>query len=427
MMHNKISQYVKKNLNLFLNAEILKDLQWSTFGVASASGIMFVVHIISGRVLGPEQYGVASFIFFAANTLRIFCTNGSEMTLAKDLSRANIKDKHNYISSTFFVMICSLFFYGVTLFFLKPLFFRVNPTYFNIAVIVYALIVAFGFKFFFEAIARGFLFFQKQAILRLIETIFVLVSIFLFLVFLSKKTYLFFTISIILGSVFVIGYYGFSFFPYIKFKYFNFKIALKIYKSGLLFAFNSLTASFILLTDRFVVSHFLGQEVLGIYSAYALVSVTVAGLVTTIVSNVLFVRVAMHNDVAGVVKKVDKIFVRGLLPAFFGLFLLSSVAILFFGEQYGFNISYIALFSLYGGLTIVGSLYSPIITTHSNRVYGYTLSLFIFRVILLALYYITIIHYGKVSIVAVISGLIADYILSLLMIRGVIRKFIEKS
>lgn len=425
MIGSKYLCLIKNKYKGLMDEQLMKNFQWASFGAIGASIVMFFVQIISGRVLGPEQYGIASFVLLAANTLRVLCTSGADMSLAKELARADQHKRTVYISSTLFLTVVSLVFFGIALYAIMPFVRAYDPSYIPITVIIYVLICIFGFKFVFESIARGFFLFKKQASYRIVETGVILFLVFVLFLVLSMQSYIYFVGAMGIGSLVVIILYGVNFTQYVHLRNIEIPIVQKIFRSGVLFASSSIIAGFVCLVDRFVVGEYLGQEALGIYSAYALVSITVAGLATTIVNTVFFVHVAQHKQVTNLVRKIDHIFVRGFIPSFVLLCIVSSIAITFFGHAYTFNIVYIIFFSFYASLSIFGSFYSPVITTYSNRVYGRTLIIFIARVCLLVLYYITLIHYGAVSIPLVLSGLIFDYILALIIVRVMIWKFVR--
>ncbi len=425
MIFSKYYLLLKNRGGNLVNPQLKKNLKWSSVGVLFASVVMFFVHVVSGRMMGPEQYGIASFVFLAANTLRTFCASGIDMSLTKELARANPNKRKSYVSSALAVMLLSLFFCGLSLFIVLKFVGYFNEFHKTLVWITFGLIIIYSFKFFLEGLARGVSLFKKQAFYRALESIVAFIFCTVFLLIFLKTSFEYFILSIAGSSFFVIILYGKSFMSYFSLKYVSGKISYKIMKSGILFASSSLISSFALLSDRFIIGRYLGQDALGIYSVYAMVSVTIAGLAVAIIGNVLFVHAAQHDNKLLLVYKIDKLFKKGFIPSFFLLFILSSIAILFFGKQYEYNFWYNVSFSFYGILTIFCSLYSPVINTYSNRVYGYTLLLFVPRVFVLICYYMALVYYDIVSIDLILVGLVLDCLGTLMIAKGVVKRFVK--
>lgn len=415
----------KKMISNLMSKQLHQNMMWSFFGVISASLIMFFVQIIAGRELGPEQYGIASFVLLAANTLRPFFINGSDVVLAKELAHSNENQYSSNISSALVVMIMSLYFCGLVVFLILFFCTEISKNDMLLEGAIFSLIIILGIKFFFEGIARGLSLFKKQSFYRLTESIIVLIFVVLLLMIFLKQTYISFIASIAVGASVIMVLYGKIFFKYFKIKYINIRKICTLFKYGSLFAINSLIFSFVYLSDRLIINGYLGGEILGIYSAYALVTITVANLVASVISNVFFVHVAKKRNKMHLVKKIDYIFKTGFLPTVIFLCIFSSVSILLYGSEYKFDIGYVVLFSVLGGLSIFGSLYGPIITTYSNRVFARMLLIFCFRIVLLILYYYMLISNNILSINLILFGLIFDYILALIIVRYIIWRYVK--
>lgn len=335
----------------------LGNLSWSFFGGVIAAGVMFIVNIIAGRWLGPEQYGgfqslLSLASFFSALFLLGLHTSG--IRYLADTSYSGVR-REVFTSISVTVFLSALFFSGAVFFF-SDFFSKILsiPKFFLFLSITLAFSMT--MKELFNAFLRSFQKIKLQSFLRLFESFLVLgvfLLVFHFLFGQDHKTYF---LAMLIGSTgFVVASLAF-----LKgiFSRVNFWLLGNIFRNYSFYVMlGSFVGSFIFI-DRFLIGQFVGLYELGIYSAYYTSSHLVVAEIAAVFMNVFWPALIANSESKKLVlQKLFKIFVVSS-PIWIGLVVASmSAFFVLFGKEYPWDILLIGLFSVNSFLGALFSLY----------------------------------------------------------------------
>ena len=346
--------------------DFLKQLSWSFFGIFFNGIVLFIVNVLAGRILGPAGYGKYNLVLVVANIVAIFVLLGQDMTSIKYISSSEKeKDKKQYLSNSFYIILSSSFLlivFSIFFYFQIAHLLNFDQKIFLLAVI-FAIMMS--MRTLLDSFVKSFNFFKFQSLLKIIEGIIIL-AVFIFFFFVLKfDDYQYYIFSLTAGY-------------FILCLIFFFKIKQKIVawdkqKFSNIIEYSKVT---IILTiigiimasmDKIFIGKTLGIEQLGIYSAYLVSTAIFVGQIILIFNNVFFPIVNQIENKSVIIKKVDKLLFLGLIPGTFVLFLFSYVIMNIFGKEYHLNVFYIMAFSAMAFLQLVSSLYKSIISCEEKN------------------------------------------------------------
>lgn len=325
--------------------DFLGHLSWSFFGIAASSLILFLINVLAGRIMGPEEYGNYNFVLTIAYALSVLMIFGQDLTVIKYVaSSQNEKEKNGYISNAFgIVFVSSVFLVIFGLIFADQLsnLLGTIPSLFLVA-LAYAII--FSFRSVSDSFLRALYAFKSQSYLKIVESIFILLNFLFWFVYLEKNGYQFYIISLMAGFllfVFLVFYRkSFSIMRYDK------KLFVETYAYSKKTLLLSLLMISIASVDKLFVGKFIGMRDLGIYSAYLTTSVLLVSQLVSIFSNAFFPMISGLKDKHAVIKKIDKLSLVMFIPGVLCIFLMSFVLFKFFGKAYELNFVYLFLFAV---------------------------------------------------------------------------------
>lgn len=339
-------------MRLFLNS-----LSWSFFGSIFAGAILFFVNVVAGRVLGPYDYGVYNSVLSLGVVFSVLFLLGIDLSSVRFLSDPRNKPNFSRIitNSTVIVLFLGVFISIAAFFF--------NENVFHYDNLFWVLLVAFvvSFKNLFSGFLRSFEMIKRQSLFKLFDASLVFLLFFLLSFFLFENTtYTTYLMSTIIGgSLFVFLAFislrkkfsfaklsftgsGSDFFSYSKFSLLIYLLAM---------------GSFI---DKYLIGEYIGMKELGYFSAYYVATHLVISELFSTFMNVFWPSVIKNaGSIAGILGKIDKLFLYFSVPFFTFIFSVASVFILLFGSEYPFDLSLVLLFSL---STFFGVLYSVFIS-----------------------------------------------------------------
>jgi O-antigen/teichoic acid export membrane protein len=346
----------------------LGSLSWSFFGGIVGAVIIFIVSILAGRHLGPEEYGKYSLIIAMASIFILPMLAGIDTALVHFLSKYTEKRKE-YISSGLWVAGLLLFGFSCILFvFTSRLaaFFSTEKALFQIA-LVFAVILA--TRNIFDAIARGYQDFKYQSIVRVLEA---LVVLFVFsIVYLSgQSTYLTIAVATLSGYVISIFVYVWRYRLLIGIQKKYTRSLLSYGKFVFLGFIFTVTMSSL---DKVFINKYIGAIELGLYNAYYTVSTLLIGQVIILLINVVFPFLSATNDHEGkLLKKFNKIAIFAFIPMVVGCMCIARIGISFFGSSYYVDWFLLALFSCYSILLMYFSILWAFIASRSQEGFRFT-------------------------------------------------------
>lgn len=404
--------------------KFLSHLSWSFFGGIVAAGIMFVVNILAGRWLGPEEYGRYSLLLLMSQVFSIPMILGMDISIVRTIAQQPNSPKNgsmirHYVGSAVFLVAVSLTGTCALLFL-----FRISvATLFSAPVIFVSLATLLGIvttlKTFSDGITKGFHRFHLQALVRVVESVSVIL-IFFHLYFLFRN-YLSIVMATAIPALGVFLVYGAKFWKLVgATKYHHLATLLRYAKFVVIGSALSLILGY---GDRYVVNRYLGVEELGSYSAYYTATISVAGQLGSIISNVFFPIISGVREKLFIVKKLDRIFSLGFIPTVGVVFLFGLFVLFLFGRSYQLNTWNLFLFSVIASLQLFVVFYANIVNAHSEKTYFWGLSLLSMRSVFYVMYIAFIVFFNLVTTSSILIGLLVNYIVDIINLRYILRKY----
>ena len=165
--------------------DFLRHLSWSVLGILTSSILMFIVNILIGRSLGPNEYGKYNLVSTITNVLIVLMWLGVDTTLSKYVSESDDREEKNSLLSNALIILCTTsVVVGIIVLLLKQKIAGILETNSSLILLslIFAIIAAFRYQLdnFFKARKK----FQFQSTMRVLESVLILVSVIL-LVFVS--------------------------------------------------------------------------------------------------------------------------------------------------------------------------------------------------------------------------------------------------
>ena len=347
----------------------LRDISWSFMGGAVSGIVLLITNILVGRLLGPTEYGKIAIMSTIAQIIIIFVSFGMDRASMRFIAMQDTNErKAEHISTTFhFTVVTSI---TLTLLYMSIYPFISKLIGMGTTVVLIGMIygLALSYRQLMENIIRGLEKFKLQAVVRIIESLFILL-IFLIvwksLNFVSSTMYM--AILIAVGIFFVV-FYLYNIRSYLG-PFHQRSFSQQFSFGGLYFlaaVFGVIFNSF----DKFLIGKYLNLHELGIYSAYFAASVGMLAQLNTLFGNVFTTTVAKNlNRLPSILKKIDRITIIGFVPLFALAFVSVVIIIKLFGSSYEFRWLYAAAFALLAVLICVYSINASIVQTYSRNAF----------------------------------------------------------
>jgi len=400
-----------------------KNVSFSFSGSVIAGAVMFGVNIVSGRFLGPEEFGKIAFFLVIYQLFSILMLFGFDQSVLRSLSKTEDSIKHRNIVSTsiIFILLLSLFISIVLLFFHDTLAaILLTSSKLLVWSVVFALFAS--LRLLFDGIIRAAGLFKFQALIKVFESLIVIASLCLLVFLFGNKGFESYVIAIFVATVFVLVMFGLKLIGHYGWGKFDYNSLRKIFSYSKIVFFYSLISVFLAQGDKFLVNKYLGTYQLGIYNAYYISSILFMSVVMLSIYNVLFPMVSRQKDVSLAVRKIDKIALASFLP---GLLIVSSIIFFmlkFFGNNYPIELNLIILFATLSLLQLFASFYAAVVNAHSNKSYFYSMLSLCLRSVLYILLVVVLIQRNTFSVNSILLLLIANSFVEIVFSKILIKK-----
>ncbi|MGB5018876.1 MAG: oligosaccharide flippase family protein [Candidatus Moraniibacteriota bacterium] len=345
--------------------QFLDNLSWSFFGGISASTLMLLVNIAVGRYFGPEEYGKYNLVLSLSQILLVFIFCGTDISSIKFLSsEKKFSDKKIYLSSSlYFIVAITAFFWSIYFFIFSgtEFFFGLEKQYIFLALLLGSVLSIKGIV---DGYLRAYAFFRFQAVLRIIEAIFIVTLLYSILNEFSVREYRYYIYAIIGGAI------VFSLMSFFRLRE-NFGIFKWSYLRSMLLYGNVILLGTIFgtafnLLDKIIITKYLGVAQLGIYSAYFMTSTNLIAQLTQVFNNVFFPAISQMTD-ASYITKIN-IAIKWLsIPGGVIVSFVLYVILLIFGDAYEPNVLLAVGFGFLSILQIILTINASIITALSKE------------------------------------------------------------
>jgi O-antigen/teichoic acid export membrane protein len=404
----------------------LNNLSWSVFGGVIFGGLLFLVNILVGRYLGPEDFGKYNIIIVIGQFFIIPMLLGLDIASVRFISKTQKNDeKKQYVSASFIAVALATFIFGLLfLIFRENLAGLMNV---DINIILSAILVGCiaVFKMLFDGYIRGFCLFKYQAIVKIIEATGVLLGVLAIIFLVERENYIYFVFATVVGSAIAIILYFIKMYKYISFDI-NIKYIQKLFQYSKFVVIGAILGIVFTFGDKFLINTYLGSEELGIYVAYYTVSITVIAQLSLVTINVFFPGIASLEDKMEIMKKINKLMYIGFVPLVIILSFFIFFMMQLFGVQYPVLPQLVILFAILGSLQFFVPFLASIVKIHSRQTYFWGLSLLAMRSIFFIIYVTLLILFDYFTMYTLLLGIIANYVVDIFNLRFIIKKYARR-
>lgn len=341
--------------------EKARDFFKSLFPVAIGSVIAmlfsFAFNIFGGRVLGPDEYGKFTLVQSIAMFLYLPMLLGCHTAIIKYTSEDENKERQSKIISTGYTFIAFLTIIFIIIFISYS---SQLSNVFHTSKELFLLSVFFAWLFTLYTVTtntlRGLHKMKTYAVFQPIYSaiLFITFSIFWVTNSLSFKS-LIFSMYLSYGII-SIAILIFFLRKHLKFKI-DKSIANPLIKYSLFAAIGGFSFAFYTNIDKILINKYMTVADVGIYRAYCLASINVAGILFNTFNIVFFPAASKYKNKKELLKKINTL-IPYLISLGVPFILLCEFVILkIYGGKYPLNIGLILIFSITSILTVWYSLY----------------------------------------------------------------------
>lgn len=348
VFHEKISDEVKS---------FLKSLSYVAVGTLIAAILSFVFNILGGRVLGPSEYGKFALVQSVAMFLYIPMLLGFGTAMVKYSSEKEDFGRQSKIISTAFMLVALFIIASVILYFIfasqLSAIFSTPSKLFYLSIILAILFVFYTIT---TSTLRGLF---KMKTLAIFQPIYAATTLFAFLFFIlnnllsfKSMVYSMFLAYGITGAITLIFFLR----KYLKFEFDKFW-ASTLAKYGMFALIGGLSFVFYTNIDKILINRYMTVADVGIYRAYYLASINVAGLFFGIFNTVFFPTASKYENKGVLFEKINK-----LIPYLIGLgmpfiLLCEFIILKLYGGGYPINFLLMLIFAITAILVVWYGLY----------------------------------------------------------------------
>lgn len=346
---NKLVIIYRKLFAKKMSAEIkniFKNISYVTAGTFIEAISWFLFNILSGRYLGPNDYGKFTLVYSVGMFLYLPMTLGISTGIIKYSSEKTDFNRQSSIITTSYIIvliisILCIFIYLEFSAMLREIF-LIPQNILNLG-IIFATIYA--FYIITTSTLQGIFQIRKYAVLKPICGLIILLS-FLFFTLGENLSFKSPIISMYVAYSITGGIILLSIQKHLRSQFFDFHWVKILAKYG---TFSFLSAvSYIVCTnvDKILINKYLTTEAVGLYNAYFISSLKIMSLVSGILITVLFPLISGHKERSFVLNRY-----KSLVPyiILFGIPLMTisqTITLKLYGDNFEFNLGVALLFSI---------------------------------------------------------------------------------
>jgi O-antigen/teichoic acid export membrane protein len=323
---------------------------------------------LAGRILGPAEYGIFSLVQSVAMFLYVPMLLGFSTAMVKYNSEKEDIERQTKIISTAFIIVISLTVISSALYFLfRSHFVRMFSISDNLFCLAIILAVLFALYTITTETVRSLF---KMKILAICQFAYPAILLSVFLLFVLTRTILSFKsmvystfvaygiVSIVLLAVFLRKYLKLSF---------SKEWAGILSKYSLFAVVGSLSVVLYSNIDKILINKYMTTENLGVYKAYYMSSINLAGLFSVVFNTVFFPMASKYENKKILFHKISKL-IPYVIAVGLPLIIVCEVIILkFYGKQYYIKPLWLILFAIASIIVVVDGLYGWFFNSIGSR------------------------------------------------------------
>jgi len=395
-----------------------RNLSYVGLGTFIATIFSFIFNVLSGRFLGPAEYGEFSLVQSVAMFLYIPMLMGSHASMVKYNSEKKEFHRQQKIISTTYILVFAQLFATILLYRLfEPeilRIFSISSTLLNLSIIFAILFVFYTLS---TETLRSLHDMKKISILQPVFTIILLVS-FLYFLNLNLRS----SRSAIYSMYIAYGITSLITLPFIwRFIKLRFEREwfIKLTEYSCYAIMGGISYTLYSNTDKILINRYMQYEDVGIYLAYNYSFMTIILVFIVVFKTVFFPYASMCSNKRLLLKKINKIVKYIILMGFPITIFLGLIILKLYGEEYTYDLKLVLLFSLAGICISIDQLYEQLM--NSTGVYGIKIVSFAEILITVVNIVLNILLIPKIGVEGAIIATIISYLILILIILSKIK------
>lgn len=344
-------------------ADFVQSLSWVGAGTFIATGLTAAFSILGGRLLGPEEYGKFTLVQSIAMFLYIPMLMGFDAAMLKYNAEKDEPQRQKTIISTAYIVIAGFTVVSAGLMFLfyRPLsgLFAATPELFRFSICFALLYTFFTLG---QTTLRSVNRMRAFALSQPLHAV-IVIAVFGLLVLLGRLSFQAMVYSAL------IGFAGTGLMIHLLYsrRYFSFKLdrawahTLSRFALAVIGAIISMAVYSNI--GRIVIAHYMTVADVGIYGAYFTATMSVANLLWQVFNMVFLPTASRYKDKRPLLRRINRlvpiIVVLGI-PLVMGA---GYIILLLYGQDYPFNLLWLALIATSAILFIVRGFYMSLLTS----------------------------------------------------------------
>lgn len=346
---NKLATVYRKLFAQKTSAEvknIFKNISYVTAGTVIEAISWFLFNVLSGRYLGPDEYGKFILIHSVGMFLYLPMILGVGTGIIKytsekiDFNRQSSIITTSHITVLILSVLCSCIYLKFSTALMEI--FLISQNLLNLG-IIFAII--YSFYIITTSTLQGIFQIRKYAILKPVCSLIILIS---FLIFVLSETLSFESPIIsmcvaylITGSIILL-----SIQKYLRSQFFDFQWAKTLVKYGI-FSFLS-AVSYIVCTniDKILINRYLMIEDVGLFNAYCISSLKIMSMFSGILVTVLFPLISGHEEKRSILKRYKSLVPYIILLGIPIMAITQIITLKLYGDNFELNLRLVLLFSM---------------------------------------------------------------------------------
>jgi O-antigen/teichoic acid export membrane protein len=354
LFHEKISNVIRN---------FLKNISYVALGTFVATFLSTAYNILSGRILGPVEYGKFTMVQSVAMFLYIPMSLGFNTAMVKYNSEKEDFDRQSKIISTVYILV---FLFTIASSVVYFIFSSGFSDIFSVSHEGFYLSLIFAVFFVFYTITTSTLKgLFKMKILAIFQPVYSVILLFAFLFFVLSN-YLSFK-SIVYSMFLAYGAIGVILFTFFLRRYFRFKFdrawANTLIKYSMFGVIGGLSYVFYTNTDRILINKYMTVADVGIYKVYYMSSINTSGLIFGVFNTVFFPTVSKYGNKKYIFKKINKVIPLLISIGLPSIFLCELVVLKLYGSQYPFIFLWMILFAIASICVVVDGIYGWLLSS----------------------------------------------------------------
>ena len=354
-LYEKImGEKVGENIKSFV-----KDLLQIGLSSIISAGLIAIFNILSGRILGPAEYGKFTVTQSVATFLHVPMLLGFNTAMIKYVSeKSDHRVKKEIISTSYYIVAFLIFITTIFCLIFKTQVIKL----FSISIEIYYFSIIFSILFtlyiFTTDTLRGLFKMKLFSVSQIIYAVILLLT-FLFFI-LVKNTHSFHSmlyatlLSYIVPSVFLLIFFLIR--RYIRF-IFNKFWSLQLTKYSIFATIGGLSSAIYTNIDKILINKYMTPTDLGIYKAYYFASINMIGFFWRIFNIVFFPTASKHQNKLAIFRKINNIVPYLIVFGIPFIFILEVIIIKFYGKKYPFDFRLAIIFSIATIVVFINSFY----------------------------------------------------------------------